>query len=247
MKTEGRRIPDVLLHRYLTSVLEGEALERAEKLLAESAADRARLEELRAEARTFLLNHPPGPLVAHVERAVGERKRRRWWWSGALVAPVLTGLAALALLMVRPVGSPPDDNDWVAKGGGVELRVRRQVGKSWVDSADVLAPGDILRFEVQSTTPGFLAVVGRDAMGGVFVYHAKEAREPIAIPKGQTELPPFPLGKAAGDEEVNAFFSPTPFELEPVLRALEEGKSVVEVLPLGVEVTSLQLRKQREP
>ena len=247
MKTEGRCIPDVLLHRYLTAVLEGEARERVEKLLAESESDRARLEELRAEAREFLVSHPPAPLVVYVERAVGERKRRRWWWRGAFAAPVLTGLAALTLVLVRPEGPPPDETGWVAKGGGVQLRVQRQAGSVWVERTDMLAPGDLIRFEVQSTTPGYLAVVGQDATGKVRVYHSKETREPVPIPEGQTELPPFPLSETLGDEEVNAFFSPTPFELAPVLRAFEEGRSVVEVLPLGIEVTSLQLRKQREP
>ena len=101
MRPKGRRIPDVLLHRYLASMLEGEALKRVEKLLAESETDRVRLEELRAEASAFLVSHPPGPLVGHVERTVLERKRRRWWLIGALAVPVLTGLAALPLLMLQ--------------------------------------------------------------------------------------------------------------------------------------------------
>lgn len=77
MRPERRCIPDVLLYRHMASVLEGEARKRVEKLLAESEMDRARLEELRAEASAFLERHPPEPLVAHVERMVGERRSRR--------------------------------------------------------------------------------------------------------------------------------------------------------------------------
>ncbi|HZH77518.1 MAG TPA: hypothetical protein VEY88_15950 [Archangium sp.] len=249
MRPEGRRIPDVLLHRYLASMLEGEALERVEKLLAESETDRARLEELRAEASAFLVSHPPGPLVAHIERTVLERKRRRWWLIGALAVPVLTGLAALTLLMMQPEQPPPpQEPEWVVTGSGVTLRVRRREANSKpVGSSDVLVPGDILWFELRAATPGFLAVVGRDATGKVRVYHSKEARAPVPIAKGPTELPPFPLGEAPGNEEVYALFSPTSFELAPVVRALEEGKSVEEALPRGVKVTRRLLRKQREP
>lgn len=249
MKPEGRRIPDVLLHRYLASVLEGEVRERVEKLLAESEADRARLEELHAEASAFLVSHPPASLVAHVEQTVRERKRRRWWWGRTVVAPVMTGLAALTLLLMRPKEPPPDDREWTVKGSGVTLRVYRQVeaDSTQVEGTDVLAPGDILRFEVQSDTPGFLAVVGQDATGRVIVYHPKEAREAVPILQGQTELPPFSLGDAPGNEEVAALFSPAPFELAPVVQALEEGRPVSDVLPLGVEVTPLLLRKHHEP
>jgi hypothetical protein len=250
MKPEGRRIPDVLLHRYLASVLEGEARARVEQLLADSEVDRARLEELRAEASAFLVSHPPGPLVAHVERRVGERRRRRWWWwGGALAVPVLAGLAALSLLLARPEEPSRDERAWAVMGNRVALRVLRQSGAGGerVASEDVLAPGDILQFEIRSGTSGFLAVVGRDATGRVRVYYPEDAREAVLIPKGRTELRPFPLGEAPGNEEVHAFFSSAPFELAPVVRALEEGRPVADAVPPGARVTSRTLRKQQEP
>jgi hypothetical protein len=116
-----------------------------------------------------------------------------------------------------------------------------------VKGTDVLAPGDILRFEVQSGSSGFLAVLGQDSTGRVIVYYPQNAREAVPILQGQKALPPFPLGDAPGEEEVFALFSPTPFELAPVVRALEEGGPVSDVLPLGVEVTALSLRKQHGP
>jgi hypothetical protein len=249
MKPEGRRIPDVLLHRYLTAVLEGEARERVETVLAESEADRARLEELRAEASAFLVNHPPGPLVAHVERMVGARKRRRWWWGGALLAPVLTGLAALTFLLARPDELSSGERDWALKGSGVALRVHRQLdaGSVPVKPTDELAPGDLLRLEVEARTAGFLAVVGQDSNGKVIVYHPRAGQGAAPIAQGRMQLPPFPLGDVPGNEEVSALFSPTSFELAPLVRALEEGRPVSDVLPLGVEVTSLSLRKRHGP
>ncbi|WP_169800761.1 DUF4384 domain-containing protein [Archangium gephyra] len=220
-----------------------------ETLLGESQADRARLEELRAEASAFLVSHPPGPLEAHIEQTVGKRKMQRRWWGGALMAPVLTGLVALTFLVLRPEEHSPDERDWELKGNGVTLRVHRQVkaGSVQVKGTDELAPGDILRFEVRSGTPGFLAVVGQDSRGRVSVYHPKAAPDAVPIAKGWTRIPPFPLSDAPGKEEVSAIFSRTPFELAPVVRALEEGRPMSDILPSGAEVTSLSLRKQREP
>jgi hypothetical protein len=252
MKPEGRRIPDVLLHRYLASALEGESLERVEKLLAESEVDRTRLEELRAETNAFLANHPPGPLIARIERSEKERKSRRWWWSGALAAPVLTGLAALTFMLVRPEEPPSIEHtrEPRTKGVGVALTVLRHQAEAedaLVETDDELAPGDILRLEVRSATPGFLAVVGRDATSKVFVYYPKEAREPVPIAEGLTEVPAFSLGESPGSEEVHALFSPAPFELAPVLRALEAGSPVKQALPPGVKATSQVLRKKHAP
>jgi hypothetical protein len=251
MNPNGRRIPDVLLYRHLASALEGEALERVEKLLAESEVDRARLEELRAEASAFLEEHPPDPLVAHIERTVEERKRRRWWWRGALAVPALAGLAALLVVSVRPEERPAPEDDWMRKGGAaVVLEVHRHqagAGGALVLTGDVLAPGDVLRFDVRSAHPGFLAVVGRDASGTVRVYHPQKSQTSAPISQGLTPLPPFSLGEAPGDEEVYALFSPESFELAPVVRALEESRAVAEGLPSGVKVTRRLLRKSPQP
>ncbi|REG14218.1 regulatory LuxR family protein [Archangium gephyra] len=58
MSVVPRRVPDPLLECYLAGSLDAEAQAEVEVLLAESAVDQARLEELRAESAVFLVQHP---------------------------------------------------------------------------------------------------------------------------------------------------------------------------------------------
>jgi anti-sigma factor RsiW len=76
MKPQVRRIPDVLLERYLADSLNAAERIRLEASLADSLQDRARLEELRTDSRAFLIQHPPAPLVARFQE---EQRQGRWW------------------------------------------------------------------------------------------------------------------------------------------------------------------------
>jgi DNA-binding NarL/FixJ family response regulator len=67
MKPESRRIPDTWLHYYLAGALRPKARARCEALLANSPADQARLEELRAELTAFRAHHPPELLLARFQ------------------------------------------------------------------------------------------------------------------------------------------------------------------------------------
>jgi hypothetical protein len=267
-----RRIPDVLLERHLLSLLKGEALERVEQGLAESEADRARLEELRAESSAFLVSHPLGPLDADLEKRLETRRRRRWWWGAALVTPALVGLGVLVFVLVRPERPPPQQEvvrperppsqqevvrperppsqeQWAAKGNTVLLRVYRQqaAGAERLDASSLVVPGDQLWFAVGADEPGYLAVLGRDGAGRVSVYYPQAGRTAVASSADFTPLPAFELGDIAGRVDIDVLFFTSPFELEPALRALEAGKPVKEGLPPGVQVMSRVLRSEREP
>jgi len=61
MSLGARRIPDPLLECFLVGSLDEEARAEVETALAESKADRARFEELRAASEAFLVQHLPGP------------------------------------------------------------------------------------------------------------------------------------------------------------------------------------------
>jgi hypothetical protein len=106
MSVGARRIPDVLLECYLVGSLDEEARAEVEAVLAESEADRAWLEELRAESAAFLVRSPPGPLVERFEAS-----RRRWWRKPVvLFAPVLAVAVVVALMVLvssqdEPAGS----------------------------------------------------------------------------------------------------------------------------------------------
>jgi hypothetical protein len=247
MSQGERRVPDVLLERYLVSLLKEETRARVEALLEASVADAARLEELRIESEAFLLQHPPGPLVAHIECTLRVKQREpRWWW-GMLAAPVLIGLGLLALPVVSPAPHFAETVP-VAKGNSVVLRVHRKIdeGSVVVGTEEVLAPGDVIRFEVRLTEAGFLAVIGRDAADQVTLFHAEKGNSPVPQPLGLTVLPSaFELDERPGTEEIYALFSPAPFELAPIIQVLEQGRPVDEGLPEGVQVTARMLKKRR--
>jgi outer membrane protein OmpA-like peptidoglycan-associated protein len=91
-----RRISEPLLECYLVDSLEAEARAQVEALLAESEADRARLEELRAESAAFLLRQPPGPLVQRFEVT-----QHRWWRNPLVLSlPVLAIVVLMVIVLV---------------------------------------------------------------------------------------------------------------------------------------------------
>jgi len=95
MNAESRRVTDPLLEFYLVESLDAEARAQVEAVLAESAADRKRLQELRAESAAFLVQHPPGPLVERFEAS-----QLRWWRSPLmLLVPVLASVVLMVLLL----------------------------------------------------------------------------------------------------------------------------------------------------
>ncbi len=96
MSTGMRRISEPLLECYLVDSLEAEARAQVEALLAESEADRARLEELRAESAAFLLRQPPGPLVQRFEVT-----QHRWWRNPLVLSlPVLAIVVLMVIVLV---------------------------------------------------------------------------------------------------------------------------------------------------
>src|SRR5689334_7559966 len=97
MTPEPRRIPDALLERYLADTLPAEAKARLETTLAASPGDQARLAELRADSAAFLLQHPPGSLVARFQEESG---RAKWWRRPMLLAPLLAATAAAAVVLM---------------------------------------------------------------------------------------------------------------------------------------------------
>ncbi len=233
----GRRIPDALLERYLAQALEGEPRARVEALLAESAPDRARLEELRADSAAFLIEHGPGPLVARYE---AERKPPAWWrrWP-VLLAPALAAAVALGVLW-------PGEDPYTVKGS-VVLALHRKVGETStrVGPDEPLAPGDAVRFEVRADKDGFVAVLGRDSRGAVTVYHPYGGTQAAPYAAGAPLLPTaIELDDAPGAEDLYALHAPSPFALEVAVRALEAGRPLEKALPSGVSVGRARLTKR---
>ncbi|HEX8436368.1 hypothetical protein [Archangium sp.] len=241
MSAGARRLTDPMLECYLVDALDAASRAQVEAVLAESEADRARLQELRAESAAFLVQHPPGPLVARFESS-----QRRWWHNPlALFTPVLAVAAAVALVVLVPTEDP-----YTTKGG-VSLALHRKQGEGSVrvTPGETLSPGAALRFEVRAQEKsGYVAVVSRDAAGVVSVYSPYEG--PAAVPySAEAALLPeaIELGEVEGEEVVYALFSPKPFALDWAVSALKEGRDLAGAAPEGVSVgrTSFVVSKPR--
>ncbi len=74
--TAPRKLKDAPLERYLADALPARARARMEALLAASAKDRQRLEELRADSAAFLSKHPLTLAVPHPRKRRPRRAHR---------------------------------------------------------------------------------------------------------------------------------------------------------------------------
>jgi hypothetical protein len=232
MSTGPRRITEPELEFYLVGALDAEARARVEAVLAESEADRARLEELRAESAAFLVQHPPGPLVERFE--VSQRR-----WRRGLMAAQLTPVLAMAAAVMLVVLFPPTEDLYTTKGGvALTLHRKRGEGSARVTPGETLLSGDLMRFEVRSEeTSGYVAVVSRDAAGVVTVYYPYEGPRAVPYDAKESVLPgAIELGDGDGEEVVYALFSSKPFTLDWAVAALKEGKDLASAAPKGVSV-----------
>jgi hypothetical protein len=245
MTPQPRRIPDVLLERYLTDSLDAEQRSRLEAALADAPQERARLEALRADSAAFLIRNPPGPLVAKLREP-----RRRWWRSWpALLVEGLAVVAAASLLFALQGESLlqlfRDDPEFNVKGS-VVLVLYRKAGNSGVPVAPggMLAPQDVLRFEVKAAASGFVAVLSRDGRGIASVYHPFEGAEAAAYDTHQPVLPgAVELDDTLGHEDVYALYSPHPFELMWAVEALRQGRLVEEAASRHISVGHVSFEK----
>ncbi|MBM4777721.1 MAG: DUF4384 domain-containing protein [Archangiaceae bacterium] len=212
--SEPRPLPDALLERYVAGDLTGESLAKVERAIAESAKERARVEELRADSAAFLIRHPPGPLAAKLEKP-----KRRW----LLWLPLAAAAAAMLVFFIQPPVEPEH-----SVKGSVVLTVFRQRGDDPVERLEngaTVRPGDHVRFSITAPADGFVAVISRDGAGKVSTYHPfgsqqaapYKAKEPLL----QSAIA---LDDVRGKERVWAVFSEKPFELAPLLRQIERGE-----------------------
>jgi len=217
-----RRLKDPVLEKYLAGAMDDAARAEVDKTLAESPEDAQRLKELQADNDAFLIKHPPGAFAAKaVPDAVPFWKRPILW------APLVAGLAAVVVLLVKPPGVEPA----TTVKGSVALVLHRKTptGSEEIGPDGVLHPGDTLRFEVRSGAAGAVAVFGRDATG--VIRYAPQA-ENAAPSAGNTLLPgAISLDEARGPETFYAVWAPRSFDTETVRRALAAGNDVDSVVP----------------
>jgi hypothetical protein len=228
MTPEPRHIPDALLERYLADALPAEAKSRLESTLASSPEDQARLAELRADSAAFLLQHPPGPLVARFQE---DSQRAKGWRRPLLLAPLLAATAAAVVLAVLP---PP----YTIKGSVLLVLHRKEgAGSAIVPREGPVAPHASIRFEVKGATGGFVAILSRDPQGTLTVYHPFGGTAAAPYDAAQPLLPgAIELDGTLGREDIYVLHSAQPFDVTWALQALRAGRPLNEAAPAGISV-----------
>lgn len=246
-----RRFTDLELERALAHDLPAE---RAASLEREAtAADRARLDELRTEHAAFL-----GSVDVDAEvRAIGARLATeprakaparqpapRWYrWAFAGGGLAVAAMAVALLIVPREDGSPIREDDRTAKGEAISLVIHAATGAQSrrLQAGDTVTPGTRIRFELQTLLSGYAAVIGIDGRGAGTVYYPRGGeREAAPVTPSARVLPgAIELDDAPGDEQFFAVFSPRPFSPADLVQALRERRP----LPGDVSSAAVVLHK----
>ena len=235
-----RQLTDVELERHLA----GELSDARVKLLDASAADRARLAELRADHEAFLRTVDVANEVRRIQQRVVAPQKRAWMrW--LVPAGALAAAAAAVLVFVRrgTDSHKPDDDDMQVKGDDISLvvHVATSDGSRRVSTGDTVAAGDRIRFEIDAGKPGYVAVLGIDGTGTVSVYYPEAAAEPARFdPKTRLVPGAIELDTTPGDERFYAFYSLSSFDVYQVMNTLRGSAPP----PPGVSRAEVVLHKR---
>jgi hypothetical protein len=234
-----RVLTDLELERWLADDLP------ADRARGATAADRARLDELRREHAAFLASVDlDAELRAIRQRGAGaggtrRNATRRAWLvpAGALAA------AALVLVIVLRGRSPAIEADLRPKGGsiGLSIHVATGSGSRTLATGEPVHPGDRIRFEVSAPRAGQVAIVGLDGAGVSTVYYPSGGRTSAAIDPGAGAVLPgaVRLDATPGDERIYAVYAERPFAIDDALvAALRAGDPAP-----GIAVVSVVLHK----
>lgn len=234
-----RMLTDLELERWIADDLPEPRRQTA------TAADRARLEALRAEHAAWLATvDVPAELRAIQQRTDLSARPARWRWTTWTIAS--GALAAAAVVAVVSLRGPAvvEDSDLRSKGDSVSfaIHVATPSGSSRLASGDTVHAGDRIRFELHVPDRGYVAVVGIDGTGASTVYYPFGATSPILIePKAGGVLQgAIALDDAPGDERFYALYALWSFPLDTGLAArLRSGAS-----PQDVQVAEIVLHKR---
>lgn len=233
-------LSDLLLDRLLAEEpLRPDERARAEAHLGSCAACAQRKEELFREYRAFELAPPRPP------------RRRRPLPRGLRLGLAAAAAAALALVIALPSSEPPG----YRTKGAASLVVIARTQDGAIDQVlpgDALAPGDDIRFEVRTSEPAVLAILGIDAAGAVTPYV-----EELALEAGGPQLMPgaIRLDDTLGPERIVALFCEQPLGRAKLLelgaqalaRAGGDPASELRLEAPGCVQTSLLIWKRAQP
>jgi hypothetical protein len=227
-----RKLTDVELERELAGDLPAARMGEA------TAADRARLGELRAESEAFLRSVDVDLEVKRIQQRVERAKPEpRAWWRWLVPAGALAAAATVLLVFLRRGDTPTHrDDDFQVKGEGVALIIHLATsGQSQqLDTGDLVKPGDRIRFEVDAAKPGYVAIFGVDGTGKVTLYYPDGPDAAKYDPEDRLVPGAIQLDVTPGDEHFTVVYSAKPFST-----AILGGS-----IPSGLQHDEIVLKKQ---
>jgi hypothetical protein len=243
MRVAPRRPRDCLSDLVLDRLIANESVAGAWEHVEGCARCRGRIDELRRVER----------VSDEWVRAATGRARSTLRWRRATTLSTLAAAAALLFVFGRGALRPVPVEVERAKGDAFSLAiyVRHQDGKvAAPTSPAAVAPGEQIRFEVQTARPGRLGVVGVDAAGQVSAY-VSDGNHLRPIGAGRHLLDgSIRLDDTPGDERLIALLCGDERSTEEVLaaarRALADAHGdpgVVGALPIACRQASFLLHK----
>jgi len=246
-------LPDLSLDQLLSHELPP-ALERAAQThLAECSSCSARHAELVAERANFAEQMPTldallGPRAESLGKPARPRSSRTWLNLALSAAAVLALGVGLGRLLEDERGRDPiatrGEPDTRTKGSGVAFGfvVRRGGNTLAGDAAQVLHPGDVLRFTLSSARPVYAGVWGIDALGRPSLYQAQP--ELSLVQAGQRQALPeaVELDESLGEEHLVLVYCETAAPTLAITSALGASPEAPQ-LPAGCNRESLGIRK----
>ena len=213
----SRQVKDPVLEAYLAESLDAEARAKVDQLLTSSPEDRQRVDELRAESQAFLIQHPRLTRLPEPESPWS-----RWWSRPWFVLPLAAAVAAALFFIVT--GDSKDPDVLVKGTQPLGLRVHRQTpgGSEELRDADVLHPGDAVRFSAEVPRAGYVAVfIGEAALVPAHDRLAAPVRAGVSVLEGAAQLDDDP-----GPEQFTLVWSAEPFSVGEARATI--GKSSVD-------------------
>ncbi len=235
-----RKLTDVELERHLAGDLPEARFSEA------TAADHARLGELRAESEAFLRSVDVDLEVKRIhQRALRMTPEKRSWLRWFIPVSALAAAAAVILVVIRRgnEGSGGGLGDTQVKGDEISLVVHRASGdgSTRLATGDAVHAGDRIRFEINVGKSGFVAIIGIDGTGQPTIYHPDHGTAPVAFDPKEHLLPgAIELDATPGDEKFFAIYGERPFAFDVVVPALATGTS----LPTGLSKAEVVLQKK---
>lgn len=247
--TRSRRSDACLSDLQLDTLLAGQGLpheEEARAHLASCDRCRTRHSSLEDERRAFLASHasftPRAPLLSLPSPSPSPSRPRKWPLRIAQGAALLGLAACLLIALRRPTTDEPPPTERPKGGSTFGFYVKH--GESVIRGTDeqVVHPGDLLRFVVQSPKPHF-ALLSVDGARAVSVYFPSEAHTEAVDARQELALPQsIRLDRVLGPETLYGVFCDGPTDLGPLRERLRADPSTTPVVP-GCEVRTLAIRK----